>query len=479
MRYTIKVILTLLMIVSSVVQPVFAKEIGKPYLSVDYSEENGELFMSGTLENYRYSSVVSVTIRRLNDDELIYMDDQKVKSDGSFELDSIKIPQEPGLKKYYISFFDGSQKRGFCFGNLLSTGCESAQLVMDIKSIPTEYLCEDISDIYAFFDYEELSAVLSDFEDDVKKDTIEYIREQLQATMTPSEMKEVLKSGVACAAVKKMYWVSAKSILNEKFKFDKEVDGYQSLTELQQDKLFRELSGKTYAAYKELVEAAKKYVSDIKKQETSKGGTGGGGGRVNSGSSSVMFETGAVGKENNINSSQAGIFNDLAGYEWAETAINSLMQEGIVNGFGNDKFEPGLNVTRAEFVKMAVELFAVEEGTEVPFQDVSDDDWYYPYVSRAYSAGLILGDGNAFNGNEYITRQDIAVILARRSGMVESDFNTSMFSDWGEVALYAQDAMKQLCSRGILNGYDGKLAPTQCATRAEAAVMIYNFKNKG
>ncbi|MBR2181259.1 MAG: S-layer homology domain-containing protein, partial [Oscillospiraceae bacterium] len=40
------------------------------------------------------------------------------------------------------------------------------------------------------------------------------------------------------------------------------------------------------------------------------------------------------------------------------------------------------------------------------------------------------------------------------------------------VADYAQDAVKALISSGIVNGKNGKIAPTDYTTRAEVAVLL-------
>lgn len=73
---------------------------------------------------------------------------------------------------------------------------------------------------------------------------------------------------------------------------------------------------------------------------------------------------------------------------------------------GIDKYDGSYTVTvsgvkylsggEADF-KFTVDFFdpdLLPKSPEPPFTDVSEGEWYYPYVSSAYSAGLILGTGD-------------------------------------------------------------------------------------
>ena len=92
---------------------------------------------------------------------------------------------------------------------------------------------------------------------------------------------------------------------------------------------------------------------------------------------------------------------------------------------------------------------------------------------------LISGMGNnMFGGDMCITREDMAVILAKmaeNAGM-EITGNAADFSDSAEIFDYAKTAVSYLSGIGIINGTGGgKFSPKSFATRAEAAVIFDRF----
>ncbi len=92
---------------------------------------------------------------------------------------------------------------------------------------------------------------------------------------------------------------------------------------------------------------------------------------------------------------------------WASSDITSLQNDGIISGDGEGHFMPENNVTRAEFLKMAMEAskivpHAYREGEAL---GVDEDKWYCCYVQGAADKGLIpyrmLDDSD---GREEITK---------------------------------------------------------------------------
>ncbi len=170
-------------------------------------------------------------------------------------------------------------------------------------------------------------------------------------------------------------------------------------------------------------------------------------------------------------------FDDIKDVAWAKDAIEYLKKNNIIAGKGDNKFAPNDNATRAEFVKMAVELFVKDIGsTSSQFSDVSKDDWFYDYINKGVSAGIISGVGDGlFNPYDNITRQDIAVILDRavKKGMLSGNLT---FLDRGDISDYAVEAVGRLNHAGVILGDNNNcFNPQNYATRAEVAVMLYRM----
>lgn len=175
------------------------------------------------------------------------------------------------------------------------------------------------------------------------------------------------------------------------------------------------------------------------------------------------------------------IFDDMQGYEWSYEAVDSLFNKDVINGVSDFIFNPSGNVTREQFVKMMCTAFGIQEGgRECNFSDVSASDWFYPYIMKMASNGLVSGISDSLfgTGND-ISRQDMAVLIYRigeNLGYFSPETLKYPFADQNGIADYAITAVNTLKNNGVVNGDDTNMFnPQKGASRAEAAQMIYNF----
>lgn len=177
------------------------------------------------------------------------------------------------------------------------------------------------------------------------------------------------------------------------------------------------------------------------------------------------------------------IFDDMAGCEWANVAVDYLFNMDAIGGTGDFVFEPYGDVTREQFAKMLCGAFnsEIEVGSEgVMFSDVLADAWYAPYIDKLAGAGLIKGiSDNEFGTGMLIKRQDIAVLIFRMGeelGYLSQEAAKSPFNDQNDISVYAVNAVNALKNNDIIKGDEnGFFNPHSTATRAEAAQIIYNF----
>lgn len=174
------------------------------------------------------------------------------------------------------------------------------------------------------------------------------------------------------------------------------------------------------------------------------------------------------------------IFSDLPIDHWAAESVDYLKKAGIVSGTDTGAFEPDRLVTREEFAKMLVAACGFEtENRKADFADADGDAWYAKYVGAAVENGVVNGIGdNKFGVGQNITRQDMAVMTARaieKKSVVLSKLKDYIaFSDETVIADYAFENIKVLYEAGIINGKGSNMfEPLGNATRAEAAKIIY------
>lgn len=174
-------------------------------------------------------------------------------------------------------------------------------------------------------------------------------------------------------------------------------------------------------------------------------------------------------------------FSDIGDYAWAKTQIEYLCSKGIVSGRGDGEFAPADKITRAEFITMIVNTLGINNtSSQCSFDDVSKNDWFHSYVASGVENGIIMGNGASFMPNAQITRQDMAVIVARACAKLGKPLSgNATFADADQIADYAKDAVNALSSSGVVSGFpDGSFAPCDNLTRAQAAVVIYNIISK-
>ncbi|MBQ2743149.1 MAG: S-layer homology domain-containing protein [Oscillospiraceae bacterium] len=169
-------------------------------------------------------------------------------------------------------------------------------------------------------------------------------------------------------------------------------------------------------------------------------------------------------------------FTDLGSHAWAEAAITSLAEDGIIKGTSENTFSPASNITRADFALLLVRAFKLESDSSENFADVTASDYFASELAIARNTGIVGGIGdNKFAPRNHITRQDMMVIVYRAMqelGVGFGVYDEPKLTDLDEVADYAKEAVNVLVSAGLVNGKSGRIAPTVYTTRAEVAVLL-------
>ncbi len=175
-------------------------------------------------------------------------------------------------------------------------------------------------------------------------------------------------------------------------------------------------------------------------------------------------------------------FADIGNHTWAADAINTLATDGIIRGTSETTFSPASNITRADFASLLVRAFKLESDNTENFADVSASDYFAAELATARNTGIVNGIGdNKYAPRNTITRQDMMVIVYRAMQKMGVELvakdgserpSADTYADFADVAGYAKEAVAALINAEIVNGKSGKLAPTDCTTRAEVAVLL-------
>ena len=175
-------------------------------------------------------------------------------------------------------------------------------------------------------------------------------------------------------------------------------------------------------------------------------------------------------------------FTDVSESDWFYSDVIYASDNKIMSGVGDGIFSPNTGITRAMMITIIYRTAKEPEAGVSSFSDVEDGSWYSKAVAWGAENKIVNGTGNnMFSPDDYITREQLAVMLYNYSKLTEKSGNTtdiSAFADTAAVSSWAKEAMCWAVGNKIVNGKgDGILAPTDGATRAEAAAIIRRFIN--
>lgn len=163
--------------------------------------------------------------------------------------------------------------------------------------------------------------------------------------------------------------------------------------------------------------------------------------------------------------------------QWAEAAVESVENAGIITGFSDRTFRPDKILNRAEALIILMRMKEIDSeasSARARFRDVAADAWYAGAVGEATARGWIQGfpDGT-FRPGAPLNRAEWATILKRAFEMSpETETPPPSFEDVPSQVWFS-DAVFSLHKNGLIrNDRAAKFHPEEKVSRAEAAWMV-------
>ena len=179
----------------------------------------------------------------------------------------------------------------------------------------------------------------------------------------------------------------------------------------------------------------------------------------------------------------APAFKDVPKDFWAQGYISELQKRGILNDFGEGKFDPTKPITRGEYAMILTRAFP-DKPAITPVLSFNDIPKKYPRkdaIDNAVKMGFMSGySPTKFSPNQVIPRYQMQISLAKGLNLPlpdpkERDAVLGKFSDAGKMPKYAREKIAAAINSELVvkDTTVGKLSPMQNATRADAAALIY------
>lgn len=158
-------------------------------------------------------------------------------------------------------------------------------------------------------------------------------------------------------------------------------------------------------------------------------------------------------------------------------AIEYLKEKGVITGYEDNTFKPNKEISRAEFLKMAVGALEAVTPFSTVYNDCFSDvkeEWFAPYVCYALKKGWIQGyDDGSFKPHNTISRKESIKMLASIASYYiypvvdEAPYPDVEPGTW--VSRYARVAKE----KGLIPTGDGKFYPDELMTRGTITESLY------
>ena len=171
-------------------------------------------------------------------------------------------------------------------------------------------------------------------------------------------------------------------------------------------------------------------------------------------------------------------FTDVPLRHWAYNSVVSLTAKETFNGYGDGTFRGDRYITRYEVATLLAKINGFNpsktSNQKLKFTDVPADHWAYKYVCFTAAEGINKGyDDNTFRGDRYITRYEMSQMIANILKLnSEAKKTANPFADIPS-SHWAADSVINLALNGVIDGYgDGTFKGDKNITRYEAAHMV-------
>jgi hypothetical protein len=163
--------------------------------------------------------------------------------------------------------------------------------------------------------------------------------------------------------------------------------------------------------------------------------------------------------------------SDITGH-WAESGIRKAFGLGFINGYIDKTFRPERQITRAEFLTMLVKALGMTTPKAISWDDVNRH-WAKEQIQIAAENDIVEGlSNNLFGPDEIITREQMAVMLARAMKLSAGEQKNN-FRDGKDISNWAINEIDAATQWKLIQGYeDSTFRPQGPATRAEAVEII-------
>lgn len=187
---------------------------------------------------------------------------------------------------------------------------------------------------------------------------------------------------------------------------------------------------------------------------------------------------------------EAPLFSDVEAGDSFFIPVQYLKENELIEGYDDGTFRPYQEINRAEALKVLMKAIPnqsepeadsalpEEETEEFSFADVDENEWYYPYIVRAFNNGIVKGyPDKLFHPEQTINKAEaLKIVLLHENPNLKVNVEVAPYTDvtpedW--FAPYARISKERTLF--LESRTNGNLDPDETLSRAEFAILIYRL----
>ena len=167
-------------------------------------------------------------------------------------------------------------------------------------------------------------------------------------------------------------------------------------------------------------------------------------------------------------------YTDVEGH-WAKDVLKRAFEDGILNGFDDNKMRPDDKITGAQMITIITRVLNTSVKADTSNIYFHDGVWYHDQVAEAIALGILdASDVPALDGK--MLRKDAMAMMSDAFQLEKAEPDMEKAETYLDFLVLPYDEkflFASLVEQGYLQGWDGNLHLSADITRAEFVTLLY------
>ncbi|MFD2380303.1 immunoglobulin-like domain-containing protein, partial [Paenibacillus xanthanilyticus] len=192
-----------------------------------------------------------------------------------------------------------------------------------------------------------------------------------------------------------------------------------------------------------------------------------------------IYSPSAVNAQQSKLESRQGILTDIEAISMEkQKAIREAVALGLITGYPNGEFRPEQTLTRQELAVLLAKALKLDVSTpkSSTFTDIESGNWAVKYIEAVKNEGVMGGTGASFHPEQGVSREELATVLVRVvGGLGTKGGNAVQANDLSTAGRWAQASVEASLRLGLMDADGDGFAPKKPLQRQDIAQLLVDI----